>query len=54
MALRFYEEAKEFFRKTFSTYDSEKRGMLSFTDFTQLMKKLDPLRPQWKVIALFE
>lgn len=53
-AIRFYESAKNFYIKLFKSYDSNLDGYIDYFEFTELIKKIDPERPRWKIIAIFE
>lgn len=53
-AIRFYESAKNFYKKIFVDCDTNNDGYINYYEFSSLIKKIDPDRPRWKVIAIFE
>lgn len=53
-AIRFYESAKAFYKKLFISYDINEDGYIDYDEFKELIQKIDPERPRWKVIAIFE
>lgn len=53
-AIMFYESAKNFYHKLFISCDTNGDGYINYHEFTNLIKKIDPERPRWKVIAIFE
>ena len=53
-AIRFYEAAKSFYLKLFKSVDTNADGYIDYHEFTNLIKKIDPERPRWKIIAIFE
>jgi Ca2+-binding EF-hand superfamily protein len=53
-AQHFVEKAKNFYEAKFKSYDKAKQRMLDFKTFEDLIKSLDPNRPQWRIISIFE
>ena len=53
-AIRFYETAKNFYKKLYNSFDANEDGYIDYDEFTNLIKKIDPDRPRWKIIAIFE
>ena len=53
-AIRFYESAKSFYKKLYVSCDTNEDGYIDYEEFTQLIKKIDPERPRWKIVAIFE
>ncbi|CAI2385721.1 unnamed protein product [Moneuplotes crassus] len=53
-AIRFYETAKSFYSKLFKSADANGDGYIDYYEFTDLIKKIDPDKPRWKIIAIFE
>jgi hypothetical protein len=53
-AIRFYESAKNYYLKLFDSCDANSDGYIDYYEFTELIKKIDPDRPRWKIIAIFE
>ena len=53
-AQHFVEKAKMFYQSQFQEYDPKKLGLINFKTFEALIRSLDPLRPQWRIISIFE
>ena len=53
LALRFLDEAREYFGKIFRVFET-KDGYIQFEDFRKILKKVDPSRADWKIHAIFQ
>ena len=53
-AIRFYESAKAFYKKLFVSYDTNEDGYIDYDEFKELINKIDPEKPRWKIVAIFE
>ena len=53
-AQHFVEKAKTFYTAQFHEYDPKRLGIIDFKTFERLIRSLDPLRPQWRIISIFE
>mmetsp|Transcript_12500 Transcript_12500/g.12267 ORF Transcript_12500/g.12267 Transcript_12500/m.12267 type:complete len:345 (+) Transcript_12500:11-1045(+) len=54
MSLRFLEEAKRYYGRIFELADSDNNGYIDFYEFRSILKKVDPLRADWKIHAIFQ
>ena len=54
MSIRFSEEAKEYYGKVFKVFDENGDGFISFKEFRKIIKKVDPIRSDWKIHAIFQ
>jgi len=53
MSIRFSEEAKEYYGKIFKVFDSDGDGFITFKEFRKIIKKVDPMRSDWKIHAIY-
>ena len=53
MSIRFSDEAKDYYGKVFKVFDENGDGFISFKEFRKIIKKVDPLRSDWKIHAIF-
>eukprot|EP00347_Sterkiella_histriomuscorum_P017108 403350635 len=54
ITVMFYQEAKFFYNRIFQQVDTEKKGLIEFHQFQQLIRKIKPDLPQWKIFAIFQ
>ncbi|CDW72497.1 UNKNOWN [Stylonychia lemnae] len=54
ITIMFYQEAKFFYNRIFNQVDAEGRGLIEFHQFQQLIKKIKPDLPHWKIFAIFQ
>ena len=54
MAVRFKEEALEYYGKIFRMVDVDGSGFIDFYEFENVIKRVDSSRASWKIHAIFQ